>query len=244
MRFKRGSYLLLAKESLEGKAVADETSDVVPASSGVETTLDVISFVSSAIPWVGGPISNVLSGVSFGRRLSRVREVLVGLIDDLQGFKSEVSETYVKTEEFEELLERTLRQAAEERNEEKRCIYRRFLVGAIKSPGEPYDELLRFLRVLEEIQPDHLRVLHALLQNPNVNLVPGLPGSPSKTLSKRLPDILDARIEDLVGQLNDMRLTDLTRMRTTMTAHGSQNLHHTITPFGQRFLKFILDTKA
>jgi len=228
----------------EDKAVADETSDIVPASSGAETALDVASFVSSAVPWVGGPISNVLSGISFGRRLGRVREVLIGLIHDFEGFQSDVSKTYVKTEEFEELLERTLRQAADERSKEKPRIYRKFLVGAIKSPGEPYNEQLRLLRALEEIQPDHFRVLHALLQKPDVNLVPGLPGSPGQTLSKRLPDISNERIEDLVIQLNDMHLTDLTRMRTTMTAHGAQDLQHTITPFGQRFLKFVLDTKA
>jgi hypothetical protein len=123
-------------EPTEDKAVTDETSDIVPASSGVETALDVASFVSSAIPWVGGPISNVLSGAAFGRRLGRVREVLVDLTRDLHGFKSEASEAYVKTEEFEELLERTLRQAADERSEEKRRIYRQFL-DSIKVYGVP-----------------------------------------------------------------------------------------------------------
>ena len=226
---------------MEDKAVTDETSDLVPASSGVETALDVASFVSSAIPWVGSPISNVLSGVSFGRRLSRVREVLIDLIHDLQGFKSDVSETYVKTEEFEELLERTLRQAAEERTEEKRRIYRQFLVGTIKSPGEPYEEQLRFLRTLEEMQPDHIQVLRALMQKPDSHLVSGFSGSPRQTLSKRPPDIPADRIEDLVSQLNDMRITTLTAMRTMMTARGTQNLEHTITSFGQRFLKFIMD---
>jgi hypothetical protein len=185
-----------------------------------------------------------VSGISFGRRLSRVREVLIALIHDLQGFKSEVSEIYVKTEEFEELLERTLRQAADERSEEKRRIYRQFLVGAIKSPGEPYNEQLRLLRALEEIQPDHIKVLRALMQKPDSDLASGYSGSPSHTLSRRLPDIPADHIEDLVSQLNDMRITNLTTMRTLMTAHGAQNLEHTITPFGQRFLKFVLDTKA
>jgi hypothetical protein len=136
VQFKKGAIGWQMGEPTEDKAVTDETSDIVPASSGVETALDVASFVSSAIPWVGGPISNVLSGAAFGRRLGRVREVLVDLTRDLHGFKSEASEAYVKTEEFEELLERTLRQAADERSEEKRRIYRQFL-DSIKVYGVP-----------------------------------------------------------------------------------------------------------
>ena len=88
-----------------------EEKDIVLSNSGTEKALDVASFVSSAVPWVGGPISNVLSGVSYGRKLSRVKEVLYGLAEDLRDFKSEVSHVYVKTEDFEELLERTLQQA-------------------------------------------------------------------------------------------------------------------------------------
>ena len=29
-----------------------------------EKILDIASFVSSAVPWVGGPVSNVLGGIS------------------------------------------------------------------------------------------------------------------------------------------------------------------------------------
>ena len=103
-------------------------------SSETEIAIDLASFVSSAVPSIGGPISNVLSGVSFGRKISRVREVLEGVAGELNNFKSEVSEKYVKTDEFEELLEKTLRKVAEERNEQKRVILRKFIIEAIKTP--------------------------------------------------------------------------------------------------------------
>jgi hypothetical protein len=51
----------------------------------------------------------VLGGISSHRKLTRVREVLQGFAEDLRSFKSDVSEEYVKTEDFEELLEETLR---------------------------------------------------------------------------------------------------------------------------------------
>ena len=206
-------------------------------SSETEIAIDLASFVSSAVPWIGGPISNVLSGVSFGRKISRVREVLEGVAGELNNFKSEVSEKYVKTDEFEELLEKTLRKVAEERNEQKRVILRKFIIEAIKTPGEPYDEQIRFLRTLEEIQPDHLRVLQALNQGPDLDTgrTGFISGAPLQTLLKRLPEINEKRIEDLIMQLNDMRVTNLTSLKTMMTWSGAQNLVHSITPYEGNF---------
>lgn len=212
--------------------------EIVTVETKTETVLDVASFVSSTVPWIGSPVSNVLSGISFGRKLNRVREVLEGLTVDLQNFKSEVSEEYVKTEEFEELLEKTLRMAAEEHNEEKRRIYREFLTDAVKSPIESYDEQLRFLRSLEELQSEHIFVIRALMEEPQATNA--IMGSPGQTMARRLPEIPRDRIEELVNQLNDLRITNLTSMRVTMTGRGAEDLRHSITEYGKRFVKFIM----
>ena len=212
---------------------------LIPASTPGETALDVAAFVGSAIPWIGGPVSNVLGGISMGRKLARVREVLEGLVEDLAEYKSDVAEDFVKTEEFEELLEQTLRRAADERNDEKRRIYRAFLTDAIESPGQPYDEQIRFLRTLEELQLDQLRVLRALSQAPDPNS--GMMGSPIQTLRQRLPGLEETRIEELVAQLNNLRVTNMTSLKTMMTGHGAANLQHAVTQYGQRFLQYIIE---
>lgn len=142
--------------------------------------IEVAAFVTSAIPYLGGPISNILSGIGTERRIKRVREVLNRLASDLTDFKSEVTEKYVRTDEFEELLERSLRQASDERSEEKRRMYADFIADDIKEPGPSYDEKIRFLRTLEELQPDHLAVLKALSALPDAN--PSSIGSPGQTL--------------------------------------------------------------
>src|SRR5258706_1793709 len=110
-------------------------------------------------PWLGGAIAGVLGGITTDRKINRVNEVIRGLAENLRDLESAASKEFVKTEEFEDLLEQTLRQVAAERNDDKRRMYRDFLVGVIRSPGEPYDEQRRFLRTLEELQSDHLRVL-------------------------------------------------------------------------------------
>lgn len=220
--------------------MTSDDKELLPSSTPAETAYDVASMVTSLIPWAGGPISNVLSGQSFGRKMGRIREVLLGFAKELQNYKSEVSESYVKTEDFEEILEQTLRRVSEERNEEKRKVYRAFLTDAVKSPSQSYDEQIRFLRTMEQLQPDHFKVIRALNQEPSANPAPM--GSPSQTLKSRLPEMQENHIHDMIHQLNDLRLANLGSLHTTMTGHGAESLSHSITPYGQRFLKFILES--
>lgn len=203
---------------------------IVTSETRVENYLDVASFISSAVPWIGGPVSNILSGVSFGRKLTRVKEVLKGLARDLSDFRSEASESYVKTEEFEDLLERTLRQAADEQNEEKRHLYKAFLTDAIKSPGEPYDDQHRFLHVLEELQMDHMKLLRAFVMN-SQHSPTGESGLQFPSLKAQLPEMAEDRVLDLLLHLNNLGIT-------YTLAKGNMS---SLTPFGRRFVRFIAD---
>jgi len=214
-------------------------SKLMPSSTPVERGLDAAAVLMSAVPWIGGPVSAVLAGASFGRKFDRVNAVLAMLANDLKNHQSDASKQYVKTEEFEELLEATLRRTAEERNEEKRRVYGAFLADAIMSPGEPYEEQLRFLRTLEELQPDHLRIVKALAKPPEGGT--GYTGSPAATLAARLPDIPRDRLAELVSQLNDMRVTSLKTLNVMMTYSGSQDLSGSITAYGRRFLAFLTE---
>lgn len=217
--------------------MTDEENEALPAADSIETALDVAAFVGSAVPWFGGPVSNVLGGMSLGRKLGRVREVLRSLTDDLESLESEVSINYVKTEAFEDILEQALKRVSEERNEEKRQLYKAFLSSTIKLPGETYDEQLRLLRTFEELVPEHLHMLKALMKEPDPN--PGSMGSPNQTLIERLPDMNQNRIEEIINQLNDMRITNLGSLKVMMTGHGAQDLRHRITPYGLKILSFI-----
>lgn len=209
----------------------------VPTGLPAERALDVGAFVANLVPWIGGPIAGVLSGIGTDRKINRVNEVVISLAEELRNFKSDAAERYVQTEDFEELLEQTLRQVAAERYEEKRRIYRDFLIGAIVSPGEPYDEQRRFLRTMEELQPEHLRVLKALSRAPKP--VSGIIGSPISTLRGRLPDLSENQIEERIQQLNDLRVTNMASLKTMMTPQGAENLAHAVTAYGSRFVQYL-----
>ena len=95
------------------------------------------------------------------------------------------------------------------------------------------------LRTFEELAPDHLQVLKAMMQEPNPN--PGTMGSPNQTLRERLPDFDEGRIEELTNQLNDMRVTNLGSLKVMMTGRGAQDLRHVITEYGQRIINYVND---
>ena len=213
----------------------------VPTGLPAESALDAISTISTVIPWIGGPVSNVLNGLSVGRKIARVNEVLDGLAADLRDFKSQVSEDYVKTDEFEELLENTLRKAAEERNEQKRRLLRQFLVEQIQHPGRSYDDQKRVLNLLEDVEPEHMLILKAVSQPPEPDvLMRSSIGSVMGTLERRLSGIPQQRLKELVGRMDDLRIINLgNRLQTMMTASGAADLRRAILPLGQALISCV-----
>lgn len=213
-----------------------DSNDLIPKDTRADKALDIGAFVAAVIPipWLAPAISFVLGGISNQRKIRRIHEVLEQLNRKLEGFEDEASKKYVASEEFEELVERTLWQAAGERSEEKRHIYSSFLAGTIKSPGEIYDEQLRFLRDLEVLQPDHIRIFKAMMEEPM-----RIPSTTTwDTLSQRLSDIPEVRLQDLVTQLEDMRL--ITGIgRTMVTSQTAWDLRNKFTPYGRRFVRYL-----
>ncbi|MCB8947476.1 MAG: hypothetical protein H6653_05610 [Ardenticatenaceae bacterium] len=216
-----------------------DRNDLIQQDTTADKALDVGAFVSAVlpIPWLAPAVSFVLGGISNQRKIKRIQEALRQLNEEIGDFKSEASEKYVDSEEFEELVERTLQQIANERHEQKRNMYGRFLAGAIKSPGDPYDEQIRFLRDLELLQADHIRIFQAMLQEPDPNSNVYI-GSTMTTLSERLSDISESRLRELVAYLNDMKL--ISGIGNTMvTARTAVDLRNNFTPYGQRFVRYL-----
>jgi pyruvate-formate lyase-activating enzyme len=189
---------------------------------------------------VGGVVSNVLSGLATGRRFERVREVILAVAKDLKELESSIREDYVKSDEFEDLLTETLERVYRERNEEKRQLFRCFLVKSATTTEESYDERLRFLRDLEELQYDHIRMLEAVLKYPFT--VPGVdpddlpPVSIDEILNLRLRGMDKERVRDLADELTMRRIA---RLDSTDSVIGD-DLRDRLTPYGDRLCKFII----
>jgi len=127
-----------------------EQHDVVALTTPSEATLDTFAALSNMVPLLGGAIGTVLSGLSNDRKLQRVNEVLWAMSKDIRDL-SEESEKYVTTDEFKDLLDETLHKVYEERSEEKRRLYKEFLVDEIREPWRSPEDQHRFLRTLEAV---------------------------------------------------------------------------------------------
>jgi hypothetical protein len=218
--------------------MADENNEMLPASTQAVTAFDIAAAVSTMVPWLGGLVSVVLSNMSLNRKLGRIGEVLNDVAHRVEHLEVDESTKLVATDDFQELLEKALRQVADERSEEKRKMYAAFLAGAIQSPEEPYDEQIRFLTTLETLQPDHIRLLKALRLEPDPDRG-ALTSTVRDTLHRRLPDMSPDRTDDLVEQINDMRLANLTNLDGMLSPQAAAELRVAFTPYGLRFIKYI-----
>ena len=101
------------KEDREKKEIVP--GSFLPGSTYSEAVLETLQNISSLVPMLGGPISSFFGGMAAGHRFERIREVLVGVCQDLSNPKQQVSEEYVRSEDFEDLIDETLRRVARER---------------------------------------------------------------------------------------------------------------------------------
>jgi pyruvate-formate lyase-activating enzyme len=120
---------------------------------------EAVGYLISAVLYLGGPVSGIIAGRLSERKMERIADFLRHVADDLKDFRSEVSEQYVQTDEFEELFEHTAERVMRERTEAKRAAFRRFIVKSIKTPGKPYDRQIQLLKILEDLHEQHLALI-------------------------------------------------------------------------------------
>ena len=216
------------------------SGDITTGAPNTESWLSAGAALVSVVPWLGGPLSNVLSGYSQSRKFNRIRDVLDSLSEELREFKSSASVEYVKTDDFEELLEQTLRRVADERQSDVRALYCRFLGRAIRDANDDYDSQFEVLKTIELLRSGHVVILEALMQDPGTKGPFSHASSHMQTIIERTG--LDREsIRLLVDELNHWRLTKLDGLHTMMTARGAASLQRKIAPLGRKVLHYLAE---
>ena len=169
----------------------------------------VLAITASFLPYVGGPISNVLNGIGSQRKFKRVNECLSELAEQIRNFESDLSKKYVKTEDFEEILEKTLRKVLDEHDSSKRLLYANFLATVITYPDGGYDEQEQVMSVAGELSKRDLTLLRVYsTQPPNVNESAIWAVDTAIHLNKRslTKGEFEALLQDSVDRLAGLRL--------------------------------------
>ena len=223
----------------------DDFPDVMPEEKRSDLVLDGAALVANLIdlkaaPWLGGVLGNVFGGWSARKKLERIQEVILGIATRLADIQVEVREDYVRSDEFEDLVDQTLRRVANERHEEKRLLYRDFLVGAVRTPTR-YDEQLRYLRVIEQLQAAHVQVVSAITAS-STEAPPGqrryqpMYGSQYQALRPRLPGLSQELLDDLLSQLDTLGVINTKSMRAMAQEVDPRRM---LTDFGRRFVAYL-----
>ena len=220
------------------KKINDQKKEIeIKKSDGLEQVASLVHYVSATVPVFGGVLSSIFGGIAAGRKFERIKEVITKLADELKEIES-ISEEYIKSEDFEEILEQTLHKIAHERNSEKREIFKKFLKNTIASQLS-YDDFVKYriLRTLEEVFPVHLYILKAISMEPNESETKGLiSGKQIGTIIMRTKEsgLTGKEIEKTIEDLNRLGITNLNmNILKTMTNVGeARDLRHTITDFG------------
>lgn len=217
----------------------NQKPELAPASIG-ERFSEVLAVVAGAPPWIGGPLSQILGGIATNMKVKRLTHFVYAVLEHAEALHSEASEEFVKTEDFVDLFEKTMRAVSEERDDRKRELFGRYMRYNISHPEIEYDQRLECLRALERIDTRHLDLMRALAQVPSVEESRMMLSAPITTIQRRAASVRD-QLDDIVHDLNTWRLTKVNTdsLRTNMTGAGAADLRHWITDLGNALLEFL-----
>lgn len=213
--------------------------EMVPATKG-ERFAELIAVVTSAAPWIGGPVAEIIGGVATNLKIKRVTDFVKDMLAYVERLHTKASEDFVKSEDFADIFDKTAQAVADERNETKRRLFANYILYNISAPDISYDRRLKCLRLLVQVDTRHIDLIKALLQAPTAQENGMSISAPSTTIHRRAPHLRDD-LNAVIHETNTLGLTGLRAdyMNTNMTGGGAANLAHGVTALGKELMEFI-----
>lgn len=189
--------------------------------------------------YVGDSINNL--------HRERLDTLLESIVHDLSHTQQKMNTKFVRSTDLPDLFGQIIPRVQQERNEDKRRYYKNILLGAVTSDSvDPYDEAVKYVKTLEELQPVHIVVLRAVAVE--------VPKEESwkrdwssdfliNTLLERLPQIPKNQFPEILEDLNHTRVTKfkIDSLSLAMTGASAANLRSRMTEYGKAFVKFVLE---
>ncbi|MHB8763188.1 MAG: hypothetical protein ACYDA8_02420 [Deferrisomatales bacterium] len=216
-----------------------ERPELLPATKR-ERFAELLAIVSSAAPWIGGPVAEVIGGAATTLKINRVTQFVKDVLDHVEALHSRAAEEFVRSEDFVDILEKTAQAVADERNETKRSLFANYILNNISQTEIEYDRRLKCLNLLKQVDTRHLDLLSAFLKPPTEQELKLSMSAPSTTIERRAPHLRE-HLSAVIHDTNTLGLTTIrdNYMNMNMTGHGAANLQHAVTPLGKELLSFI-----
>lgn len=124
--------------------------------------------IVAVIPVLGGTITSIWSDIEAlqaKRKQDRLQEFYIALKDEVEGIKQQINISFIEQPDFLDIFELTAKYIVNERNEEKRILFKNILLNSIASQDCTYDKTEKYLRILDQMSSLELLLLR-VLQNP------------------------------------------------------------------------------
>lgn len=219
------------KEELERRA--RELSET----PGTDHALVVSVAALQLVPVVGGTIATFIDEYVPRKKQER----LVGFVQDLsREFLAEqdrIDQEFVRTRDFERMVEDVLDRVQTVRNEDKLGYWASLLAGAASVDRPTPSDRDRMIDALDNLREEHLSLLHVIATTTEPR--PGLyMGGVADTLSWKLPDLPNDDARRLWAELAQRGLVG-GYPSGTMTAQGAGNLAAHLTLYGRAFVRLL-----
>lgn len=216
-----------------------ERPELIPATKR-ERFAELVAIVSSAAPWIGGPVAEIIGGAATNLKIQRVTQFVKDVLDHVEALHTKATEEFVRSEDFVDILEKTAQAVADERQEKKRDLFANYILNNISHPEISYDRRLKCLQLLKQVDTRHIDLLMVLLRRPTPQESSMSMSAPSTTIERRAPHLRD-NLTAIIHETNTLGLTSIrdNYLNMNMTGGGAANLGHAVTPLGNELLMFI-----
>lgn len=231
-------------------------NNVIPTIKGIAKS------AISSIPIVGNAaveLWNEVESKQVERKIQRLEEFYTGLYHELGKLKDQINEECIKNEDILDIFEQTSKQIINERNKDKRRMFKNIFEHTMTDTEFDFDDTEQFLRILHDLSQLQLKIL-AVLYNPsrynkqNGNIIPdpinnqyqsswgeySISEIMSRLFSNEKDEIRPAIAYLYYNGLVVEKLMDRTLQTNDNPIHILDN---SLTSFGKRFVHYILDPR-
>jgi len=213
-----------------------------------ETTGKIAAIALNAVPVIGGILSDIANEFISNRQNRRLNEFLINLAEKLQDVSARINKEFIRTTDFQDLVEDIFAKASETRQQVKLEAFRNIFINTVLSDQPSYDEAAEIAALVHQWQPRHI-ILLKILSDPRAadkemrNVVgqgSGIATSISQILKKLLPEWDDDQIERTWQDLYDAKIHRTPGTKTMITDQGIGQLENRLTEYGHKVVSYLL----
>jgi hypothetical protein len=215
----------------------DRNASELDEMPGQDHALVVGMAALQAVPVIGGVLATFISEYVPRKKQERLVDFVQGLSREFVAEQERIDREFVRTRDFDRMVEDVLDRVQTVRNEDKLGYWAALLAGVATTDRPNASDRNRMIETLDGLRPEHFRLLHVIATTNEPP--PGLyAGGVSSTLDWKMPDVPQDEARRLWNELARFDLVG-SYPSGTMTASGAGNLAGRLTPYGQGFVHLL-----